>query len=68
MRWAAATGDSRSAPLWPVSGSTSSPVRNRFLRNRPSSSWESVRVSIDALGPLIARSRIIVSPLSAPWR
>ena len=66
MRWAAATGESRSAALWP--GSTSSPVRNRFLRNRPSSSWESVRVSIDALGPLIARSRIIVSPLSAPWR
>ena len=63
MRWAAATGESRSAVLWPVS--TSSPVKNRFLRNRPSSSWESVCVSIDAL---IARSRIIVFPLSAPWR
>ena len=66
MRWAAATGESRSAVPCPVS--TSSPVRNRFLRNRPSSSWESVRVSIDALGPLIARSRIIVFPLSEPWR
>ena len=66
MRWAAATGESRSAVPWPVS--TSSPDRNRSFKNCPSSSVESVRVSIDALGPLIARSKIIVFPLSAPWR
>ena len=66
MRWAAATGDSRSAPLRPVSGS--SPEKKAHRRACCTSSQDRVRSSRDALGRPTDLASIIFRHLPGPGR
>ena len=66
MRWAAATGDSRSAPLRPVSGS--SPEKKAHRRACCTSSQDRVRSSMAARGLPTNLDSIMRRHLPGTWR
>ena len=65
MRWAAATGDSRSALVWP--GVSSSPLKNTRWNHAWTCSQESSVSDMDALGRPRAWSKIICYHLLWTW-